>query len=79
MESQCMVSGRDVVTLSNDFCWNRAEIVLSSDAVARRGVRLDGQSSRQQSQFFAAPDGLGAAGGSQLVEGAGTVGLDGVF
>ena len=30
-------------------------------------------------QFFAAQDGLGAAGGSQLVEGAGAVGLDGVF
>jgi hypothetical protein len=74
-----MVSGPDVVTLSNDFYWNRAEIVLSSDAVARRGVRLDGQFSRQQSQFFAAPDGLGSACGSQLVEGAGTVGLDGVF
>ena len=35
--------------------------------------------SRQQAQFFAALDGLGAAGGSELVEGAGTVCLDGVF
>jgi hypothetical protein len=35
--------------------------------------------SRQQAEFFAAQDGLGAAGGSELVEGAGTVCLDGVF
>ena len=40
---------------------------------------LSGDASRQQAQFFAALDGLGAAGGSELVEGAGTVGLDGVF
>jgi hypothetical protein len=33
----------------------------------------------QEAQFFAALDGLGAAGGSKLVEGAGRVGLDGVF
>ena len=33
----------------------------------------------QQPQFFAALYGLSAAGGSQLVEGAGTVCLDGVF
>ena len=35
--------------------------------------------SRQQAQFFAALDGLGAAGGSELVEGTGAVGLYGVF
>jgi hypothetical protein len=35
--------------------------------------------SRQQTQFFAALDGLGAAGGTELVEGAGTMCLDGVF
>jgi hypothetical protein len=35
--------------------------------------------SRQKAQFFAALDGLGAAGGSELVEGAGTVCLDRVF
>ncbi len=35
--------------------------------------------SRQEAQFFAALDGLGAAGGSELVEGAGTVCLHGVF
>jgi hypothetical protein len=35
--------------------------------------------SRQQAQFFAALDSLGAAGGSNLVENAGTVGLDSVF
>jgi hypothetical protein len=33
----------------------------------------------QEAQFFAALDGLSAASGSQLVEGAGTVGLDRVF
>ena len=33
----------------------------------------------QQAQFLAALDGLGAAGGSKLVEGAGTVCLDGVL
>jgi hypothetical protein len=43
--------------------------VLSSD--------VDGL--RQEAQFFAALDGLGAAGGSELIEGAGTVCLDGVF
>ena len=35
--------------------------------------------SGQEAQFFAALDGLGAAGGAELVEGAGAVGLDGVF
>ncbi len=35
--------------------------------------------SRQEAQFFAALDRLGAAGGPELVKGAGTVGLDRVF
>ena len=35
--------------------------------------------SRQQAQFLAALNSLGAAGGSELVKGAGTVRLDGVF
>jgi hypothetical protein len=35
--------------------------------------------SRQEAKFFAALDGLGAAGGSELVKGAGTVCLDGIF
>ena len=35
--------------------------------------------SRQEAKFFAALDGLGAADGSELVEGAGTVCFDGVF
>ncbi len=34
---------------------------------------------RQQAQFFAALDGLGTASGSELVEGAGAVCLDGIF
>ena len=35
--------------------------------------------SRKKAQFFTALYGLGSADGSQLVKGAGTVGLDGVF
>ncbi len=35
--------------------------------------------SRQKAEFFAALDGLSAAGGTDLVEDAGAVGLDGVF
>ena len=35
--------------------------------------------SREETEFFAALDGLGAAGGAELVECAGAVGLDGVF
>ena len=54
----------DVVTLSDDF----AGIELKSC------FRVT--SSGQKAQFFAALDGLGAAGGSQLVEGAGAVCLD---
>jgi hypothetical protein len=46
--------------------------MLSGDAVMLH-------TSWQEAQFFAALDGLGAAGGSELVEGAGTVCLDGVF
>ena len=42
-------------------------------------ARLPGQPSRQQTEFLAALHGLGAAGGSQLVKGAGAVRLDGVF
>jgi len=34
---------------------------------------------REQAELFAALDGLGAAGGAEFVEGAGAVGLDGVF
>lgn len=34
---------------------------------------------RKEAEFFAALDGLGAAGGSEFVESAGAVGLDGVF
>jgi hypothetical protein len=79
MESRCGGTRPDVVILFNDFGGNGAEIVLLGDAVARRVSALDGQSSRQQAQFFATLDGLGAAGGSELVEGAGTVGLDGIF
>ena len=48
--------------------------MLSGDA-----FRFCATRSGQEAQFFAALDGLGAAGGSELVEGAGTVCLDGVF
>ena len=67
MESRCGVTGPDVVILSDDFAGMERK---SCFRVTR---------SRQQAQFFAALDGLGAAGGSELVEGAGTVCLDGVF
>src|SRR5258708_40149851 len=67
MESRYRVTGRDVVILSHDFAGTERK---SCFRVTR---------SRQQAEFFAALDGLGAAGGSELVEGAGTVGLDGVF
>src|ERR1700728_428594 len=67
MESRCGVTGPDVVILSNDF--SRMER-KSYFRVTR---------SRQEAHFFAALDGLGSAGGSELVEGAGTVRLDGVF
>src|SRR5271168_4071915 len=67
MESRCGVSSPDVVILSHDF----REIERKSCFRVRR--------SRQEAQFFAAQDSLGAAGGSELVEGAGTVCLDGVF
>jgi len=60
-------NGADVVILSSDF---RAMERKSCFQVTR---------SRQEAQFFAALDGLGAAGGSELVEGAGTMSLDGVF
>ena len=67
MESRCGAARPDVVILSGDFKGMERK---SCFRVTR---------SRQQAQFFAAPDGLGAAGGSELVEGAGTVCLDGVF
>jgi hypothetical protein len=67
MKSRCGVTGTDVVILSDDFAGTEWK---SCFRVTR---------SPQQAQFFAALDGLGAAGGSELVEGAGTVRLDGVF
>jgi len=67
MESQYRVSGPDVVILSYDFAGMERK---SCFRVTR---------SRQETQFLAALDGLGAAGGSELVEGAGTVCLDSVF
>jgi hypothetical protein len=53
--------------LSGDFAGKERKSCL-------RAMRL-----RQEAQFFAALDGLDAAGSSKLVEGAGTVCLDGVF
>ena len=72
MESRYGVTGQDVVILFDDFAGIEVEIMLSGDAIILHA-------SRQEAQFFAALDGLGAAGGSELVEGAGTVGFDGVF
>jgi hypothetical protein len=67
MESRCGETGPDVVILSHDFAGIQQK---SCFRVTR---------SREQPQFFAALDSLGAARGSELVEGAGAVGLDGVF
>ena len=61
------LTGPDVVILSDDFAGMERK---SCFRVTR---------SRQEAYSFAALDGVGAAGGSQLVEGPGTVGLDGVF
>ena len=67
MESRCGVAVPDVVILLGDFA-----------GMARKSCfRMT--RSREEAQFFAALDGLGAAGGSEFVEGAGAVGLDGVF
>ncbi|HYL84590.1 MAG TPA: hypothetical protein VE263_10165 [Candidatus Angelobacter sp.] len=67
MASLCGVTGKDVVILSDDFAGMERK---SYFRVTR---------SRQEAWFFAALDGLGGAGGSELVGGAGTVCLDGVF
>lgn len=48
--------------------------MLSGDTICSRATQL-----RKEAQFFAAPDGLGAAGGPKLVEGARAVCLDSVF
>ncbi len=61
------MTGSDVVTLSDDFAGMERK---SCFRVTR---------SRQKAQFLATPDGLGAADGSELVESAGAVGLDGVL
>ena len=81
MESPCGVTRPDVVILFDDFagmerksCFRVTRFRLSDQTYVGRSLV-----SRQETQFFAALDGLGAAGGSELVEGAGTVSLDGVF
>ena len=56
MESLCDVTGPDVVILSDDF----AGIDRKSYFRVTR--------SRQETWFFAALDGLGVAGGSELAE-----------
>ncbi len=67
MEARCRIAGPVVVMLSDDFSGMERK---SCFRVTR---------SRQEAQLFAALDGLGAAGGSEFIEGAGTVGLDGVL
>jgi hypothetical protein len=81
MKPQCSVTGSDVVMLSDDFmgierksCF-RVTRSRPSDEDPSPGTLA----SRQQAEFFAALDGLGAARGPELVEGAGTMCLDGVF
>ncbi len=67
MESRCGVTRHDVVILLGDF----AEMERKSCFRVTR--------SRQEAQFFAALDGLGAAGGSEFVKHSGTVCLDSVL
>src|SRR5215467_6948113 len=67
MESRWGVTGSDVVILSDDF-------TVVERKSCFRVTRL-----RQEAQFLAALDGLSASSGSELVEGSGTVCLDGVF
>jgi hypothetical protein len=67
MELLCGTTGPDVVILSDDFAGMERK---SCFRVTRSG---------QEAQFFAALNGLGAAGGAELVEDAGTVRLDGVL
>jgi hypothetical protein len=67
MDSRCFGTGPDVVILSDDFAGKERKSSF-------RVIAL-----RQQAQFFSSLDGLGAARGPELVEGAGTVCLDGVF
>ena len=87
MDSRCFGTGPDVVILSDDFaglegksCFRMTRSQPSDEDL--RGTHPVGRGtpgSRQQAEFFAALHGLGAAGGSELVEGAGTVSLDGVL
>ena len=65
-------NGADVVILSDDFAGIERKSCF-------RVTRQIPSRSRQQAQFFAALDRLGAAGRSQLVVRPGTMGLDGVF
>jgi hypothetical protein len=67
MESRCSVTRPDVVILSDDFAGMEWK---SCFWVTRSG---------QETEFFATLDGLSAAGGTKLVEGACTVCLDGVL
>ena len=84
MKLRCDGIGPDVVILSSDSAGIEPKSCFQvtrsrpSDPISNAGnTWLPG--SRQEAQFFAALDGLGATGGSKLVEGAGTVCLDGVF
>lgn len=74
MESRCSVARLDVVTLSNDF------VVMERKSCFQVTLRTSqfGRS-RQEAEFFAALDGLGAAGGAELVKDSGTVCFDRIF
>ena len=67
MMLRCGVTRPYVVILSDDFAGMERKLCFWVTWL------------REQAQFFAAHDGLGAAGGPELVEGAGAVRLDGVF
>ena len=81
MQSRCRAAGPDVVILSSDFAGMelKSSFRVTHSHPSDEDLSPGAPASRQQTQFFAALNGLGAASGSELVEGAGTVGLHGVF
>jgi hypothetical protein len=81
MDSRCFGTGPDVVILSDDFAGKerKSSFRVISSHPSDEDLSLGTPALRQQAQFFSSLDGLGAACGPELVEGAGTVCLDGVF
>jgi len=69
-----MLSG-DAITPQRRICL----LTPRTETRPRRRCAAVDPASRQEAQFFAALDGLGAACGAEFVKGAGAVCLDGVF